>query len=472
MKEITNTTMKRKNNSASIIFVLLSVCILYFAYAQKIWGPRLIKRPNILLITACSLRADHLGCYGYSRNTSPNIDILTNASVVYNNCHTHIPWTRPSIIALMTGKYPASGVTVEKEIPLASLLHSIGYLTCGVIGTNVVREGARADIGFETFLDNRNLKTSKDPHSVQADTIASEAIEFLNKSQTAKPIFLWLFFKDPHWPYKPPLDYKGKFLHDLLYEQLIQKVAINDNYNNSIGGIGEARLRNTDGDFITDKAYYISQYDAEILFMDNQIGRIIEYLKQKGGYDDWAIILLSDHGESLGEDNYFFDHGYKLTEGTTRIPLIIKLPRHEKRVAVNVPVSICDVYPTIMKLAGLNENMSKNHIYGINILNQDRLMQNRYSVRTIMLENDPGHEDENMKLLGCVWKYYKLINNITINEKTLYNISKAESRLGNNDPTEQEIIARMSQFIASFFNDSNNISTVTREELKSLGYLQ
>jgi arylsulfatase len=466
--------MKEKNNYGIIIFVLLVTCILYFVYAQKIWVPRLAKRPNILLITICSLRQDHLGCYGYSRNTSPNIDILANASIIYKNCHTHIPWTKPSIIALMTGKYPASAVTVEKEIPLAALLHSIGYLTCGVIGTNVARQGAKVDTGFETFLDNRNLKTSKDPHSVQADTIASEAIEFLNKSQTGRePIFLWLLFKDPHWPYMPPLGYKRKFLHDLLYEQHIQKLVINDNYNNSIGGIGEARLTNTNGDFITDKAYYISQYDAEILFTDNQIGRIIEYLKQKGGYDDWVIILLSDHGESLGEDNYFFDHGYKLTEGTTRIPLIIKLPRHKKREVTNIPTSICDVYPTIMKLAGLHEDMSKNNIYGRNILDQDRLGQNRYnSVRTIMLENAPGHEDEHMKLLGCIWKSYKIIHNITINKKTLYNISKEESRLGNYDAMEQKIIVRMSKFIASFFNNFNNVSTVSREELKSLGYLQ
>jgi len=271
----------------------------------------------------------------------------------------------------------------------------------------------------------------------------------------------------------PPQGFREKFLHDLLYEQQIQKLVINDNYNNSIGGIGEARLRNTNGDFITDKAYYIAQYDAEILFMDNQIGRIVEYLKQRGDYDDWVIILLSDHGESLGEDNYFFDHGYKLTEGTTRIPLIIKLPRHKKREVTNAPVSICDLYPTIIKLAGVHENMSKNNIYGINILNQDRLGQNRYnSARIIMLENDPGHEAEHMNLVGCIWKSYKLIYNITTNEKTLYDISKEESRLGNYEPTEQKIIVRMSKFIASFFNNSNNISTVSRDELKSLGYLQ
>lgn len=320
--------MRQKTSFLIIISFALLSTIAYFRYFRQAGDKQPVKKPNILLVTVCSLRQDHLGCYGYQRSTSPNIDNLARTATIFKRSYTHIPWTKPATIALITGKYPSPDVGVDESVALPSLLHSIGYFTCGIIGTNIVRDGANADIGFDIFLDHRNLTTSKDCNTVQADTIVDRALETLGNIEPGKqPVFLWLFFKDPHWPYLPPFNYREKFMNDSLYGRQSQELTINTDRNNSIGGIGKARLSKKNGSFFTDKAYYIAQYDSEILYMDSQFGRVVEYLKQKSNYEDWVVIVLSDHGESITEDNYFFDHGYKLTEGLVRIPLIVKLPR-------------------------------------------------------------------------------------------------------------------------------------------------
>jgi len=463
-----------------VIFIMLVSFFYLFFRQDTATNTRFSSKPNILLITVCSLRQDHLSCYGYQRNTSPNIDNLAKEAILYKNCHTPIPWTKPATIALMTGKYPSLVVTTKKELSLAGLLHSTGYLTCGVVGTNVARESAEADVDFDIFWDNRNLRWSKDQHTVQADTIVNQAIKILDKFQVEKqPVFLWLFFKDPHWPYIPPPAYKEKFLHDFRYKQDSQELVINKDYNNSIGGIGEARLLGFNGEFVTDKAYYVSRYDSEIFFMDEQIGRIIEYLKQKEDYENWIILLLSDHGENLGEDNYFFDHGYSISEGSARIPLIIKLPGQTKGVTVNDPVSICDIYPTIAGLLKLHISKQKNGLYGTDIVNRNyltRYLNNKF--RIIMLENAPLHQAERNKIIGCIWKSYKLIFNLTTNKKILYDISKGEIRLKNDIGQGKRILKKLSGILTRLFVKKNALSLVNIEklkaieELKSLGYLQ
>jgi len=463
--------MKKRHIPAVIAVLAVAAVMLCFASMWQAWFKHLANKPNILLITICSLRQDHLGCYGYRRNTSPNIDALANTSNIFKNCHTPIPWTKPSVIALLTGKYPLPGVLVENQPALSKRLHSAGYLNLAIVGTEVVREVAKADVGFDIFLDNSSLKTSKDKHTVQADTIVNEAQALLDKHQNSnQPVFLWLFFKDPHWPYMPPPGYGDKFINDDLYASQRQELFVNEHFHNSIGGIGEARLSKSKARFFTDKAYYISQYDAEIRYLDSEIGRIITYLKENRHYDDWVIVLLSDHGESLGEDNYFFDHGYKLSEATTKIPLIIKLPRQTKKRVVNYSVSICDLYPTLMKLAGLDRNLSKDNPGGENILSKNTYRKDR----AILLENAPEFEDTKEKLEGCIWKPYKLIHNIATEEKTLYNISKGEERLADKDGLNLRVTETMNGFITSFFksNKTHKIdSSGNLEALKSLGYL-
>ncbi len=401
-----------------ILFFVLGLIAYGLVYRKSI---RRIgtKKPNILLVTVCSLRQDHLGCYGYKRNTSPNIDKLAKTSILFQNCYTHIPATPDSIKALITGKYPSTSLDTDKEVKLMELLHSVGYKVFGVMGHYEPRR-ANLNVGFDQFYGpGDNLETGQDAYTVRANIVVKKALEILKSEKTNNnPIFLWIFFKDPHWKYLPPSPYKEKFFHDALYKQQMQQLNINNNinkdYQNSLRGIGKARLRDSDGKFITNKAYYISQYDAEIAFMDDEFGKIIHYLKQTRRFGDWMIIFVADHGENLGEDEYFFAHGYKLSQSSVKIPLIIKLPEQLVAKVRSEYVSIYDIYPTIADFLGMDTEPYNGNNCGRSILSKkDWLSIIKKEQRKIMLENCPRLESENMKFLGCIWNPYKLIFNIT-----------------------------------------------------------
>lgn len=455
--------------------VLLLAAFGLIAYISRyMYSERRLKsiRPNILLITVCSLRQDHLSCYGYPRLTTPNIDKLVKFSTVFTNCYTPVPWTIPSIEALMTGTYPFSSLGLTKKTSLIKLLRSSDYAMSGIVGTFV--ENSDFNCGFDRFFGPRNLKTNKDINTVSADVISHKAIEILASSGTNKrnPIFLWVFFKDPHWPYLPAGQYRERFLNDQLYYNNAELLKINEDFHDSIGGIGEARLEGADGKFVTNKAYYIAQYDAEILFADKYIGEILDYIKNSGHFEDWVIILSADHGESLGEDNYFFDHGYKLSECLVKIPLIIKFPGQDKKILISETVSIRDIYSIIVDLLGLKDpagmiNKTNNEVLYKRL---SEWLSNRKNL-PVMIGNSPYHERKREILLGCVWNNYKLIWDRSNNRKNFYSLSGKERLIGKCTVSCQAIIDRYSKLINDFFGTKDTNRTDDIEKIRSLGYL-
>lgn len=247
---------------------------------------------------------------------------------------------------------------------------------------------------------------------------------------------------------------------------------INDNFHDSLGGIGEARLKDADNKFITNKAYYISQYDAEIFYMDTNIGKILKYIKTTGHFNDWLIILISDHGESLGEDEYFFDHGYEISEGSVKVLFIIKFPEQNKGVLRDEFVSICDIYHTIVDLLGFKKFVIPSDSYGKSLLSKNNLVKIfKKRNRVIMLNNSPYHEKEKEKLFGCIWNRYKLIWNLTNNEKKLYSLAGQETLVGKYNKSKKRLINKMSRFIMDFFIGKDEIQFGNIEQLKSLGYI-
>jgi hypothetical protein len=270
----------------------------------------------------------------------------------------------------------------------------------------------------------------------------------------------------------PPPSYRDKFLDDSLYSKQSQNLIINNDYNNSIGGIGEARLRDGAGKLITNRAYYIAQYDAEICFFDSQINKILEYLQRHSNFDDWLIVLLADHGESLGEDEYYFDHGYFLSEGLIKIPLLIKLPRQKKQKIENDIASICDILPTIAALVGIpKHDLLTMNLYGKNLFG-DKIWWPREYQRRIMIENLDAYESGNIKLLGCINLPYKLIHIVSKKADKLYNISKQEVLIANYNKQQLIVKERIKKYIIDFWTSLDKTFQTNKEELRSLGYLQ
>ena len=272
-------------------------------------------QPNVVFITIDTLRADHLGCYGYKQIQTPNIDALAAHGVRFERAYTPVPVTLPAHTAIFTGTYPTfsgmhdfSGNKLSaSQTTLASVLKERGYTTAAVIGSAVLDSRFGLNQGFDFYYDhfdfNRlqesNLQEMERPGNVVADV----ALDWLGKNYKTS-FFLWMHLYDPHYPYRPPEPYSA------LYKD--------------------------------------RPYDGEIAFADSQVGRLIAFLKTKGLYENTLIVLTGDHGESLGEHGEKF-HGFFVYNATLHVPVIFNLPGNSTAKTLPELVSLTDLMPTVLQ---------------------------------------------------------------------------------------------------------------------------
>ncbi len=310
---------------------------------------------NIILISIDALRLDHMGCYGYYRNTSDCIDTIASQSIIFNNAVTPRPKTTASLATLLTGLYPyRTGIRdltgpLKEEINLPSILKQNGYITAAFVSNWVLRSERS---GFNQYFDYYDDQFT-DPELNRSDVYERSAgktnvkvIEWLKKNSSNK-FFLWIHYNDPHGSYSPPEDYRDIFSNPK--RQMVPADRIP-----AYQFLPEAYVT---GDK-TDANYYINQYDNEIYYTDKQIGELYKELGTLKLLDRSIIIITSDHGESLGEHNNYFVHGNQVYEDTCKIPLIINLPGEHRIKKINGLVSIMDLFPTILDFLGIENNMS------------------------------------------------------------------------------------------------------------------
>jgi arylsulfatase A-like enzyme len=267
----------------------------------------------VILISIDTLRSDHLPAYGYKGVETPNIDALRADSILYWRAYSHVPMTLPSHVSMLTGLLPSDsgvhdnvGFRLADSIPtIQELLQKNGYDTGGAVSAFVLRRETGIARGFEFFDDQvEPLGDDRMIGRVQRDGRETlHALERWLAARTEKPFFAFLHLYEPHTPYTPPEPYLSR---------------------------------------------YASHYDGEIAYADSIVGELIEDLKQKGVYDKALIILLSDHGEGLGEHGED-EHAIFVYRETLQVPLMVKLPRQQKAGAtVTTPVELVDVFPTIL----------------------------------------------------------------------------------------------------------------------------
>ena len=273
--------------------------------------------PSVLLITIDTLRADHLGCYGYARIKTPTIDRLASEGVRFENAYAQVPITLPSHAVILTGTYPMSnGVRdftspgLPDDVPtLAEIFRRHHYRTAAFVSSFVLNSMWGLNRGFETYNDtvaaNPNRPASPFQLERPGDQTVDRMLEWLQRRES-DPFFVWLHLYDPHSPYRPPEPYRSQYVDHL--------------------------------------------YDGEIAFDDAQISRVIARLRQLHLYRNTLVVLLSDHGESLGEHGED-EHGFFIYNATLLVPLILKPPGDaaEGRV-IREPVGTVDVAPTIARL--------------------------------------------------------------------------------------------------------------------------
>ena len=308
---------------------------------RSLWTP---STPNILLITLDTTRADHLGCYGYFRTTSPNIDAIADSGIVYTSAYSTSSWTLPAHASLLTGMFPTShGARYDAEGPLflsravalpeefgdfrarglgseettlAGMLGKAGYDTGAVVAGPWLKRVFGLHRSF-AYYDDQGIDTIA---GRRADSVTQAALSWIDiRKSSGNPFFLFLNYFDPHGPYDPPRRYVRRFKPPPKSETTPEA----------------ERARKTAG------------YDGEIAYMDHHIGVLMDWLKQRDLFDRTYIIITSDHGELLGEQGRW-GHGLTLSQLEIRVPMLVKPPlgeaRGERR---NEPIQLVDVLPLI-----------------------------------------------------------------------------------------------------------------------------
>lgn len=311
---------------------------------------------NLVLIVVDTLRADHVGGYGYPRPTTPNLDRLAAEGTVFENAFAQSSWTAPSIASLFTSLYPSShGVTnflakLPSGIPtLAEVLQRQGFRTSAISANFVHVSPAKGfGRGFDSFEAlSRPVRPGEAEDlfgqvAVDADAVTERAIAAAG-SASGKRIFLYAHFMDPHSNYDPPEPFLRRFEHP---------------YDGSLTGSTEDLKRAMRSEIElaeADLRRLVDLYDAEIAFADAEIGRLLDDLRRRGLYDESVIAVLADHGEEF-EDHGGLFHGSTLYEELVRVPLIVRLPGGLGGGArIRELVQVVDVGPTLVEILGLRD---------------------------------------------------------------------------------------------------------------------
>lgn len=315
------------------------------------------RRPhNLVIIAADTLRPDHLSSYGYGPQTSPNLDRLAAEGARFTDFQAaHIP-THPAFTTLLTGVDPlyhgilahSGNRQLRPDVPmLAQRLHDAGYVSAAIDNMMSMQAGptwfAR---GFDYFRSYRYT-----PGTGEAAKLTDWALELLTlEQQSDAPFALFVHYFDPHTPYAPPAEFRRRFYsgdeRDPADHSLRAVVEDDDPLTPLL--LGDLW---TSG--VTDIAYTIAQYDGEIAFLDQQVGRLLAALDTATLREQTLVLFLSDHGEAFGEGGLYFDH-HTLHDAVTRCALLMRLPGLiPAGTVVNGLASSMDIAPTILDLLGL-----------------------------------------------------------------------------------------------------------------------
>lgn len=337
------------------MFLGLPLAALVVPFALSSWGrpsasdvpARTAPVKNVILVTLDTLRPDHLGMAGYARPTSPGLDSLAALGMVFATAYAPAPSTSPSHASIFTGLSTAghgvrrNGWPMAAGVPtLAEALAGAGYETGAVVSVAHLAGCFGWDRGFSSFHDQGRLdalfpysgvrllrlllRGAPLSFSCRAQISVERAVEWLRRAR--EPFFLWLHLWDPHDPYAPPPPYDTMFTEPVLAPPG--------------SGWGDRQV-----------SEWVNGYDGEIRYADDQLGRLWQYLRDRGFDSRTLVVVVSDHGESLGERSYV-GHSILLYEEQVRVLFLVAGPGIGHGTEAT-PVSLLDVMPTIMASLGI-----------------------------------------------------------------------------------------------------------------------
>ena len=309
------------------------------------------ERPNVLIITIDTLRADHLACYGYDKPTSPEIDAFAASAVLFEQVLCQAPQTLPSHASIFTGLYPRTHKAISHETvvapeftTLAEVLSENGYATGAMVSNHVLDPRYGLDQGFATYKAVHRAYPEPRRAAMYAreeDPTTDEALAWL-EDHGKSPFFLWIHWFHPHRAYDPPPRYKQMFAGSYSGPAVDQGEFAMKAWREKIDLPAE------------DVAYMRGLYDGEVAFTDAQVGRVLDELESSGLARNTLVIITSDHGEILYEHEHYFGHDIAVYDECTLVPLLIRLPGVEPaRRRVPGLVQTIDIFPTVLEALGI-----------------------------------------------------------------------------------------------------------------------
>jgi arylsulfatase A-like enzyme len=340
--------------------------------ARPATAPAAGDRPNVVLVLIDTLRADHLGAYGYTRPTSPNLDAFAADAVLFTRAFSQSSWTKPAMASLLTSHYPSTHQTnleqqalPASEVLLTQLLRAQGYATAVFSGNPWITPDYGFDRGVDHFYSvyderfarvtlfmtslkrlaprvyNRAKKLVQGDLSTTArdEAISAAAFQWLDAHHGA-PFYVHLHMMSPHHPYDPPPPY-DRFVPDPSIPPMKGYPEKSYYFFDHGAPVSPAQL-----------ADMIARYDGDILFADTIFGRVLEKLRGLGQLDRTIVVVASDHGEEF-YDHQNWGHGQSIYNELINVPLIVRYPpAMPAGTRVEQTVMLVDVVPTLLELVG------------------------------------------------------------------------------------------------------------------------
>lgn len=413
--------------------------------------------PHIVLIVVDALRADHVSAYGYGRTTTPNLDsLVADRGVLFQSATAPSAWTLPSNAALLTGRSPfkmgvvwsdPQSVVPAQEKMLAEHLDDAGYYTAGFVSAHYVRNRLGFGQGFDIYRE----QVGNTDHSTRADQVNAMAMDWLGANWATisgtKPLFLFLYYFDPHTWYDPPPPY------DTLYDP-----AYTGTMTTSVYRDGESVVSGAIVPTERDVQHLQALYDGEVAYWDVYLGEMLTYLETMHLLDNSIVIVTSDHGEMFGEHGQW-THRNSLYEQVLRVPLVVRATGIvSPGLVVSSPVQITDIVPTLLDWLG---RPIPSNLQGMS-LRQLAQGQPATGTRDILSEMDaitdpgvPGYwlapRHESRSIRRGDWKYIHHVGQKSADE--LYRLqSPTYYETDNLMPTEPQIAADLFQALVDWFH--------------------
>lgn len=396
---------------------------------------------NVLLVTIDTLRADRLGCYGYSKIETPNLDELAQKGVLFENAVAQTPLTPSSHASIFTGTYPTvhhvrdtGGFILDaSHQTLAEILQQRGWQTAAFVGSAVLNRVFGLNQGFQTYDDRI---PEAEPYSATrghpdrpAGEVVDLAISWLEQQSDKSPEFLWVHIYDPHAPFEPPTPFKEK--------------------------------------------YASRPYDGEIAYADRELGRLFNTVEKKWPADKRVIAVLADHGESLGEHGEY-SHGVFIYDSTLRIPWIMAGPGISPGQRIKDQARTIDLLPTLLDLLGAKPPTSCQGTTLVPAFSGQRVSTTYSYVETLFPKINMGWAELRGIRTGK-WKY------IRAPRSELYDLENDPGEITNliqQYPADTEKLEYQLRELTSTGEGKateeirlNTLSAETEEQLRSLGYV-